>query len=84
MVQVMSDIEQLKSNIETALLLINDLDSPLDAIYDISESIEKIDGVKIDEWADSEEYQRWEEDYDSFYKSWKNVLAYLIKQNSNG
>lgn len=79
----MSDIKKLKSNIENALLLINDLDSPLDAIYDISESIEKIDGIKVDDWLSSDEYKKWEEDYESFYKSWKNVLAYLIKQNNN-
>lgn len=78
----MSDIEKLKNNIENALLLINDLDSPLDAIYDISESVEKVDNIKIDDWLNSEEYQQWEKDYENFYKSWKNVLAYLIKQNN--
>lgn len=80
----MSEIKKLKQDIETAFTLINDLDQPLDAMHNISEAIERFDGVSVNDWIDSDQYKKWESDYEEFHRSWKNVLGYMIKQNRNG
>lgn len=69
--------ERIEQEILKIFSLINDLDSPEDILYDISDMLARFEGSHED-WTETQQYNDWVNDPNKVLESWRNCMSYII------